>query len=568
LISTGGLYDNAQHIRASSGGSNIQSKIIDPKLFTGPGQNPAEYTSYMPVSSLSRPYYDFSVVPWVLRAESLEGALLSRSKLYQFQLDYSRKFGKHNVGLLGLFKRQDYAWGSEFKHYREDWVFRGTYDYDSKYLFETNGAYNGSEQFGPNYRFAFFPSVALGWVVSNEKFFKIDWMNRLKFRLSGGLVGDDNISGTRWLYADQMVYAAYAGSVPMDAANVNTGRSPYKIYDYSVIGNPDIHWEKARKYNFGLESGLFDNLVSITYDYFTEHRTDMLLTGDQRAIAPYFGFTPPSANIGEVNSHGYELELKFDKRMGNGFHPWATLAISHTKNKILFKDDPALLASYLKAEGYAVGQQRTTVRAGFMNNWNDIYASVPLDAADNQKIPGFWNILDFNGDGAITSLDVVPYNYSQVPQNTYSTTFGAEYNGFSVMMMFYGVNNVTRSYSYNNFNAYTDVVFTNLLDAWSKDNQNASAALPRWRSQGGSIGDYNLKDGSYLRLKTVEIAYTFKDKWVKKANLSALRVYLNGNNLFLWTNLPDDREAAFVGGGSGGAYPTVKRFNLGIDVTF
>jgi hypothetical protein len=294
----------------------------------------------------------------------------------------------------------------------------------------------------------------------------------------------------------------------------------------------------------------------------------MLLTGDQRAIAPYFGFTPPSANIGEVNSHGYELELKFDKRMGNGFHPWATLAISHTKNKILFKDDPALLASYLKAEGYAVGQQRTTVRAGFMNNWNDIYASVPLDAADNQKIPGFWNILDFNGDGAITSLDVVPYNYSQVPQNTYSTTFGAEYNGFSVMMMFYGVNNVTRSYSYNNFNAYTDVVFTNLLDAWSKDNQNASAALPRWRSQGGSIGDYNLKDGSYLRLKTVEIAYTFKDKWVKKANLSALRVYLNGNNLFLWTNLPDDREAAFVGGGSGGAYPTVKRFNLGIDVTF
>jgi len=564
FLSTGGLYDNATLVRPETG-TNTQSVVIDPTLFTGPGQNPADYTSYMPVSSLTRPYYDFSVVPWVLRPENVDGSLLSRSKLYQFQLDYSRKFGKHSVGLLGLFKRQENAWGSEFKHYREDWVFRGTYDYDSKYLFETNGAYNGSEQFGPNYRFAFFPSVALGWVVSNEKFFKISWMNRLKFRLSGGLVGDDNVSGSRWLYADQITPASTA--VPMNAANVNTGRSPYKGYDYSVIGNPDIHWEKARKYNFGLESGLFDNLVSITYDYFTEHRTDMLLSGDQRAIAPYFGATAPAANLGEVDSHGYELELKFDKRMANGLHPWATFAMSHTKNKILFKDDPALLPSYLKAEGYAVDQQRTQVRAGMMNNWNDIYASAPLEASDNQKIPGFWNIIDFNGDGVITANDVVPYNYSQVPQNTYSTSFGADYKGFSVMLMFYGVNNVTRNYGYSNFYANTDLVFINLLDAWSKDNQNASTALPRWRSQGGSIGDYTAKDGSYLRLKTVEFAYTFRDKWIKKVNLSALRVYLNGNNLFLWTNLPDDREASFVGGTSS-VYPAVKRINLGIDVTF
>jgi hypothetical protein len=176
--------------------------------------------------------------------------------MYQFQLNYARKFGRHNVTAMGLMKREEYARGSMFKNYREDWVFRTTYDFNTKYFFEFNGAYNGSEQFGPGYRFDFFPSVAVGWNVANEKFWTIDQVNRLKIRYSVGIVGDDNISGgERWLYSSQL---AYGGSGRL-TKETNT-LSPYTWYKESVVGNPDIHWEKARKNNIGVEMGLFKDL--------------------------------------------------------------------------------------------------------------------------------------------------------------------------------------------------------------------------------------------------------------------------------------------------------------------
>ena len=133
-----------------------------------------------------------------------------------------------------------------FKNYREDWVFRTTYDYDSRYLFEFNGAYNGSEQFGPGYRFDFFPSVAVGWSISNEKFWQLDWINRLKVRYSTGMVGDDKVSGGRWLY--EFTIFAYGGTAVLNRQGKRT--SPYTWYKESVVGNPDIHWEKALKNNY------------------------------------------------------------------------------------------------------------------------------------------------------------------------------------------------------------------------------------------------------------------------------------------------------------------------------
>ena len=156
-------------------------------LYEGPDQDPSEYTAYLPFSDEE---YDWVIRPWTLREEDIasgqnwsSGIPVVRRLMYQTQLNYGRSFGSHTVSAMGVFKREEYARGSMFKNYREDWVFRTTYDYDSRYLFEVNGAYNGSEQFGPGYRFDFFPSLALGWFVSNEKFFKVDWINRLKLRV-------------------------------------------------------------------------------------------------------------------------------------------------------------------------------------------------------------------------------------------------------------------------------------------------------------------------------------------------------------------------------------------------
>ena len=491
---------------------------------------------------------------------------ITRRMMYQFQLSYARKFGKHNVTAMGLMKRERYARGSMFPNYREDWVFRTTYDYASRYFLEFNGAYNGSEQFGPGYRFDFFPSLAAGWSPTNEKFWRVNQINRLKFRYSVGMVGDDNISGgQRWLYSSQL---AYGGNSRL--GSLTNVLSPYTWYKESVVGNPDIHWEKALKNNFGFEMGLFKDLISITYDFFTEDRTDILLSGSQRAIPPFFGTTPPSANLGEVKSHGHEVEIKFEKRIRNDWRIWTNLSLARNLNKIIFKDDPSLLDAHMKAAGFAIGQTKTTVRTGFYNNWDEIYASVPTENSDGAKLPGYYNLLDFNADGVIKGTDdAVPWAYSEIPQNTCNIQGGVSYKGFSVMIQFYGVNNVSRNFPMNNLPDNTDVVFEHALDYWSKDNQNASSFLPRWKTSGENVGDYYIYDGSYWRLKTAEFAYTFNTRQLQKYGLSALKLFINGNNLAFWSDLPDDREVAWTGGSAtNGAYPTVKRINLGIDLTF
>jgi len=213
----------------------------------------------------------------------------------------------------------------------------------------------------------------------------------------------------------------------------------------------------------------------------------------------------------------------------------------------------------------------TQVRTGFYNNWDEVYASVPTETNDNQKLPGYYNLLDFNGDGVINSNDVVPYGYSGVPQNTCNLTLGFDYKQFSIMAQLYGVTNASRSVPMTNFMIQEDVVFSDVADYWSKDYPDATSFLPRWRTSGQNIGDYYLYDASYLRLKTVELAYTFDKKqiWLKKAGLSSLRIFINGNNLFFWSDLPDDRESNLYGGSaSNGTYPTVKRINFGIDMNF
>lgn len=543
--------------------SNTPQKVVDSDKYTGPDQDPGEYIQDLPTAGSNQ--FDWAVREWTLEQENSSLSSVMRRTMYQFQLNYARQFGLHNVGAMALVKREEYAEGSMFKRYREDWVSRFTYDYDTKYLLELNGAYNGSEKFGPGYRFDFFPSAAVGWYVSNEEFFKLDWVNKLKIRYSIGMVGDDN-GGGRWLYDSQY---SYGGSAQMNANPL--GASPYTWYSESVVGNPDIHWEKAKKSNYGLELGFLDNVISVNYDYFTEYRTDILLAGTSRtSVPPYFGAAAPTANVGEVKSNGHEIELKFDKRTNFGLHYWANASFTHTKNEIRKTDNPALLASYLKSIGYSIGQSRTLVRADFYNNWDEIYASVPMETNDLQKLPGYYNLLDFNVDGVIKeSDDKVPYGYSDVPENTYNLSLGAEYKGFSVMAQFYGVNNVSRYIPLQNFLSYQDVLFNHTLDYWSKDNPDASSFLPRWKTNGQNIGDYFLYDGSYIRLKTAEVAYTFQDKLIKKMGLSSLRVFLNGNNLLFWSKLPDDREAAWSGGSSyEGTYPTPRRFNLGIDLTF
>ena len=174
---------------------------------------------------------------------------------YQLQLNWARDFGKHAVSATGVWTRQEDAYGSEIPRYREDWVFRTTYDFDGRYLIEYNGAYNGSEKFGKGYRFGFFNSGAIGWRISGEPFFKalLPYVNNLKLRASYGEIGDD--TGDRWLFMDQWGFGSWNGSASsavIDGSGRPGNTAPYKYYYQTIMGNPDAHWEKVKKFNFGI----------------------------------------------------------------------------------------------------------------------------------------------------------------------------------------------------------------------------------------------------------------------------------------------------------------------------
>lgn len=569
IRSEGGIYDIANSIRPSEAGTNVPFKQIYPMKYEGPEQDPSEYTVLLPIGAEE---YDWVLRPWTIDQEVIGAANwdssipVTRRLSYQGQLNWARTFDVHSVSAMGVFKREEYAKGSMFKNYREDWVFRATYDYDSRYLIEANGAYNGSELFGPGYRFDFFPSVAVGWYISNEKFFNVDWIDRLKLRYSIGKVGDDKVSDSRWLYSSQLGYGGRAR-----LSESSSGYSPYYFYRESVIGNPDIHWENALKTNIGFEMGLLDNLFSLNVDYFTEDRTDILIAGGSRTSPPFFGATPPSANLGQVKSNGFEVELEFNKKINDDVAVWANLALTHNENEVIYRDDPPLQMDHLKAEGYPIGQQKRLIATEFYDNWDEVYASVPTETNDLQKLPGYYDLIDFNADGVIkSSEDIAPIGYSTVPQNTGNLSLGANYKGLSFMVQFYGVNNANRYIGFDNYRNDIDIVFGHVKDYWSKENPNATSFLPRWKTQAENTGDYYLYDASYLRLRTVEVAYSFNDlEWVKNAGFSNLKLFLNGNNLFFWSKLPDDRETTHTDASdTQGAYPTTKRINLGIDLTF
>ncbi|MGV3761493.1 SusC/RagA family TonB-linked outer membrane protein [Parapedobacter sp.] len=566
--SEGGIFDVTNHVRPGEASTNVAYKQIYPMLYKGPDQDPSEYTMYLPISDEE---YDWIIRPWTIRQETIGNSNwigfipITRRMMYRAQLKYARNFADHHITAMGLFQREESARGSAFKTYREDWVFRATYDYKTRYLFEANGAYNGSEKFGPGYRFDFFPSLGLGWYLSNEPFFNVDWVDALKFRYSIGVVGDDS-GGGRWLYSSQY---AFGGAARLN--NASNGSSPYTFYRESSIGNPDVHWETATKQNLGLDLNLFNNVVTIVADVFNENRTNILIAGGSRNIPPFFGATPPAANLGHVKSKGYELEVGVNKRFTPSTTLWAKIAITHNENKAIFRDDPPLQYSHIKAEGYPIDQRKSLINTGFYNNWDEVYASVPTETNDMQKLPGYYNLLDFNADGIIkASEDAAPIGYSGTPQNTAAFTIGLDYKRFNFMARLYGVTNATRYIGFNNFNYDTDVVFGHVVDYWSKDNPNAGSFLPRWKTQAENVGDYYVYDASFLRLQNVEVGYSFGNNgWLKRMGLDNLRLFLNGTNLFFWSDLPDDREGSYSGGSdTQGAYPTMRRFNAGIDVSF
>lgn len=512
--------------------------------------------------------FDYSdAIAWSSAGGTVANGNIYRNLNYQFHLNYKRSFGDHNVTGLAVLQRQRNVTGAAFATFREDWVFRTTYNYRQKYLLEINGAYNGSEKFGPDYRFAFFPSISGGWSIDKEKFMeKLNFISQLKVRGSWGRIGDDNVGG-RWLFRDNY---NYGGNTQMGSPVANT---PYTIFSQGTIGNPNVSWETSEKRNVGVDFGFFNGDIAGSVDVFNDRRTRVFIGGSGRAVPSFFGYgnSVPPANLGEVKSKGYEIELRLNHRFSNGMRVYLNTAMTHATNLTIFRDDPTLTPSYQKQQGYAIGQNRSYIDNGFLKSWDDLLGSTVRSSNNQNKLPGDYNIVDFNADGIIDFKDEAPNGYTGTPQNTYNASLGFEWKSFSFFAQFYGVNNVTRTINFPNFQGKSNVIFVERPFYFQQDG-GGDVPPPRWSvldGIGGAGRRYSY-DGSYVRLKNVEIGYALPVKAIKSLGLKSCRLFLSGNNLLLWTKMPDDRESNFSSGGgdsANGAYPTVRRFNLGVDLT-
>tara|TARA_R110002073_G_scaffold55697_4_gene142409 strand:- start:8434 stop:11580 length:3147 start_codon:yes stop_codon:yes gene_type:complete len=509
--------------------------------------------------------------PWTLDTSEVENNQRSRQMVYDFSFNYDRSFGeKHNFTGLFLVRRQEQATGSAFPRYREDWVGRVTYNYDSRYFLDINGAYNGSEKFGPGFRFDLFPSLAAGWTVSNEAFMEnVDWIDNLKFRGSYAIVGDDNFAG-RWRYISQWE-SGQSGFLVPSTYQGNNGRSPYTFYREDVVGNPNLQWESATKYNVGVDFSFFNRLLTGEVNYFTEDRDNIVVVGNQIQTLPdFFGATPPDINTGITEIRGFEIVLGTNYTFGNGLNLYGDFNFSQAIDKVIRRDDPFLQPDYLKDAGFNIGQGRTAIPAGILTSWDDVYMSTPQVQNQGLTRVGYYDVVDFDGDGIYNNnFDNAPFGYPNQPQRTWAATLGARYKGFNISAQLYGTQNASRLFSNNTFSNSTPLIFTQDLDYWTVDTPNNTDTQPSFGVPGATNPRDNWLDASLTRLRAVTLSYDIPKKTCEKLGLKKLQIFANGNNLFLWSNMPDDREFNTGGGGQQrGDYPTLKSFNFGFNMNF
>lgn len=401
-------------------------------------------------------------------------------------------------------------------------------------------------------------------MVSEEPFMKKLKEKRIvdmfKIRGSIGEIGDDN-AGERWAYLTRWEAAG-----PFRVA-LNNSNSIFQGYKEAAVAVPDLRWATVLKKNLGFDYAFLGGMFAGSFDYFRDDRYDIFISGNERTVPSYFGAAKtPDVNQGKMKNHGFEFEIRFNKVLKNGMRFWANANYTYAHNEIIKKDDPELIPSYRKNQGYSQGQNVDFIDNGYIKTYDELYSTPEREKDDDQVLIGDHYIVDFNGDGKVDETnDMAPFGYTMNPEHTYNATIGWEWKGFSWFAQFYGVTGVTRNVGLTSFNQKMLTVYDNGT-WWNPVDNDGDVVVPRFATQVSyNDGTQFYYDGSYFRLKNVEVAYTWTKGWIKKLGFSSLKIYLNGNNLFLITKMPDDREGNLGGfGGGSGAYPTVRRYNFGV----
>ena len=535
----------------------------------------------------------------VLRKENVtwplpysEGKWGGRNWYAEASLNYARRFGKHNVGGLLLYNQSKtyYPWDSDGSLYQSipkgyvGLVGRVTYDYDTKYLLDLNIGYNGSENFAPGKRYGLFPSVSVGWIPSQEKWWEPikNTVSYLKFRASYGLVGNDNTRGARFLYLPG-AWQFYTGKMttnPQDrGTNFGVNGNWLPAVKELTAGNPNVTWETATKINVGVDAGFFKDKLHAYVDFFWEDRRDILVSNES-TLSAVTSLPSSYVNEGRVKNHGFEVTLNWEQKFGD-FRYSISPNFAFARNKIIEMLEVKPMYDYLSRTGLPVGQPFGYDLFGFYQEGvtEELYKEKYGVDMPDQGIASIKNgdavYVDLNGDGLIDQNDVKPLGYTDNPEITYSVNFNFQWKGLDFSMLWIGADHVSRK-----LNGYFRDQFgstnTSALTQWVADNSwtedNPDAILPRIsftnRVHNNRDSQAWVINSKYVRLKNVELGYTITPK-KKDAFFNYIRVYASGNNLLTFADFKgNDPEAPGSGLDYGVRYPMTRLFNIGAQFNF
>jgi TonB-linked SusC/RagA family outer membrane protein len=502
-----------------------------------------------------------------------EGAKnISTSFYSEAAVNYKRSFNKvHSISgmLIGIAKSSLVGGAGDLQSslpFRNLGISgRFTYVYNDRYATEFNFGYNGSERFHTSHRYGFFPSAGVAYTVSNEGFWKPlkEVMPIFKLRATYGLVGNDQIGSPtdRFFYLSNVDMNSAANGAVFGTLTDNS-LSGVNITRYA---NNDITWETAKKFNFGIEANLF-NKLGIQVDVYNERRTNILMT--RASIPSTMGLAAiVRANVGEASSHGVDVAFDYSQNIGSDLWIKGMANFTYATSKFQVYEEPLYAEKNKSHTGYSLAQ-----------TWGYIAERLFVDDKDVAYAPkqnfgpygaGDIKYRDVNHDGKITSLDEVPIGFPTSPEIVYGFGLSAGYKRFDLSCFFQGlgresfwIDGVATSPFVNNQGALLKAYADN---HWSEENRNIYALWPRLSTtvnvNNTQKSTWLMQNGSFLRLKSLEVGYTLPKSVTKKAHLSNARFYLNGTNLLLWSNFKLwDVEM----GGNGLGYPVQKVMNLGV----
>jgi TonB-linked SusC/RagA family outer membrane protein len=500
-------------------------------------------------------------------------------------LSYNRIFSKHEVGGSLISYISDFESGNagtliaSLPQRNQGVSGRFTYAYDRRYYFEFDFGYNGSERFASNHRYGFFPSFGVGYRISEEKFFKdhVHFVDNLKLRATYGLVGNDQIGSVdeRFFYLSNVNLndAGYGASF-----GKNTGVAPYSRNGVSIsrYQNNNIGWEISKSLNLGLDLTLFHNL-DITVDVYRQIRTNILQPKSNIESAAGFSVIP-SSNYGKATSQGIDLAMDYKRNFNKKF--WmtgrATMTLATSKVNLIDEIDYPAGLSYLSARDHSISQAWGLIAERLFVDQNEVN-NAPVQFSNANLLGGDIKYKDVNKDGVVNADDMVPIGYPAQPEIIYG--FGASFGWGEFDFSFFFQGSARSSFfidaeaisPFNINGGYQNGLLKVIADDhWSEDNQNLYAFWPRY--SGARIESNNvqrstwwMRNGDFLRLKTVELGYTIPSFKVLKQKISKPRIYVSGQNLGLWSSFKLwDVEM----GGNGLGYPIQSVYNLGFEINF